>query len=476
MEELREGLGALFDAVERYEAAASEAAANDVRAAYRKLRESAPDGGGLVSQALRNHYFNFNMKLVASERFLGRLMHEQRGEAGPVSDYVMGASVYGNQFTWATSGVNLKPSVKDARFDITLNGTVNSNTVASTSQATVSTSGYHSFWGAKDVRFNGYRFTAGRSRVSADANNQTTGINVRHGWIPIIGWIARGMARREVARRQPQAEAIAASRIVERVQPEMDREVEQALRDAERDLQNDLYVRLQKAGLYPQTMSAKTTDDYLWLNHRTWTTGELSGDKLNYTRNQPGGVTLHLHESYLNNMFDRMNFAGRTMTETEVRRELEDYFSLLMGRRVDFQSDEPPPPEEGPDIFTFAERDPIRVDVEAGYVNLIIRAAFRQRNGEEIPQQVVTVPLKYRVEGDEIVTERGSVIVAPAEQPPSAAEQIARAGVIRKKIESSIEPTRRSSTITFKRENDQDFPVRIHHVLPLNGWVTVWGT
>jgi hypothetical protein len=472
---LRQTLAALFQAVEEYELSASEAAAEAIRASYQDVRAQAPDGGERISQALRAHYFNYNLKLVASEPFLARLMREQRAETGAVNDYIMGASVYGTQYTWATSSVDLKPSLDDARFDITLNGTVNSNTAGVTRQATVYTSGQHYFQAAKEVRFNGFHFTSGRARVSADANNQTTGINVRGGSIPIFGWIARGIARREVARRQPQAEAIARSRIADRVGPELDQEVAQALADAARDLQNDLYVRLRETGLYPQTMSVKTTDDYLWFSHRTWRGGELAGDTLNYTRNQPGGVTAHIHESYLNNMFDRMNFAGRTMTEAEVRRELEDYFSRLMGKQVDFDADQPPSPEEGPDIFTFAERDPLRVEIESGQINLIIRAAFRQRNGEDIPQQVVTVPLRYRIEGDQIITERGSVIVAPADEPPSAAEQIARAGVIRKKIESSIAPRSRSRTVTFTRTDKEDFAVRINRVLPLNGWVTVWG-
>ncbi|HUG91027.1 MAG TPA: hypothetical protein VML55_09350 [Planctomycetaceae bacterium] len=472
---IRELLSKLVAAVEDYEASSSDSAAAAAREAYRDLQSAAPDGGERISAALRTHYFNYNLKIVASEAFLGRLMHDQRTEAGPVSDYVMGASVYGNQYTWTTTGVNLKPNNDDAKFDITLRGTVNSNTVGVTRQATVQTVGNHNFQATKEVRFNGYNFTTGRSRISVDANNRTVGINVRHGWVPIIGWIAQGIARREVARRQPEAEAIARSRIAERVLPEMDREVDKALDQASTDIQEDLYVRLADTGLYPQATSVKTTDDYMWLNYRVWQGGELAGGALSHTRNQAGGVTMHVHESYLNNMFDRMNFAGRTMTETEVRQELESYFSTLMGRKVDFGADEPVSPDEGPDIFTFAERDPVRVEVEAGQVNLIIRAAFRQRNGEAIPQQVVTVPLMYRIEGDQIITERGSVIVAPAEQPPSAAEQIARAGVIRKKIESSIEPTLRSRTMTFKRENDEDFSVVINRVLPLNGWVTVWG-
>ena len=472
---LRDVLGRLIDAIERYEQDSSIAAAADVRRAYRELRDVAPDGGARVTRALRSHYFNYNLKVVASEQFLNRLVHDERAEAGAVNDRVMGANVYGTQYTWTTTAVDLKPHLTDAKFDLTVRGTVNSNTAGVTSQATVHTVGNHHFWASKEVRFNGFNFTSGPAQIAVDANNRTVDVDVKHGWIPIIGWIAQGIAEREVRRRQPQAEAIARNKIAERVVPEMNREINQALADAEQDIQNDLYVRLGKTGLYPQATSLKTSDQYMWMNYRVWTGGELAGDTLNYTRNQPGGVTIHVHESYLNHMFDEVDFAGRTMTETEVRQELEQYFSTLMGRHVDFSADQPPSPEEGPDIFTFAEQDPIRVDVEAGQINLIIRAAFQQRNGEDIPQQVVTVPLAYRIEGNDIVIDRGTVIVAPADEPPSAAEQIARAGIIRKKLESSIPEQRRSRIINLKRENNEDFAVVINRIVPLNGWVTVWG-
>ena len=135
------------------------------------------------------------------------------------------------------------------------------------------------------------------------------------------------------------------------------------------------------------------------------------------------------------------------------------------------------------DELTARRGDPLTLTMEGegtgelalDETNLIIRAAFKQRNGEDIPQQVVTVPLAYRIEGNDIVIDRGTVIVAPADEPPSAAEQIARAGIIRKKLESSIPEQRRSRIINLKRENNEDFAVVINRIVPLNGWVTVWG-
>jgi hypothetical protein len=122
----------------------------------------------------------------------------------------------------------------------------------------------------------------------------------------------------------------------------------------------------------------------------------------------------------------------------------------------------------------FAEEDPIRFQVDNGTIYLTLRAGFKQDDGEDIPPQVITVPLTPRLEGKWLYFDRGNVRVAPLERPENLAEQLARAGIIRKKIESDFGEMKRDRKIVFTREGSRSIATYIMKVRALNGWLTLW--
>ena len=125
--------------------------------------------------------------------------------------------------------------------------------------------------------------------------------------------------------------------------------------------------------------------------------------------------------------------------------------------------------------FIFASRNPIRFQISEGELLLIITAGLQRPGEEPIPPQVLTIPFAFRVEQDGIVIERGTVLVEPLEEPESAAEQIARAGIMRRKIEESLPAERRRDRrFMVQREGQPEMPVWVTRVKALNGWVTVW--
>src|SRR5262249_41629060 len=155
---------------------ADAASAAQARNAFAAIRKLSPDGGEKVSAALQKHYFNYNVRIVASEDLLSRLMYDSHSEQGPVVDNIMGAAVSGTQTTNTTVGVDLKPSAQVARWDLVLNGNVQSDTTGVTSEATVNTHGNHNFQARKEITFDGSRFTTAPATINVNAHNTTTGI------------------------------------------------------------------------------------------------------------------------------------------------------------------------------------------------------------------------------------------------------------------------------------------------------------
>jgi len=473
---VRAKLAQLVELIENFEADSRIGDAGRVHATLAELAEFLPDGGDRIRGVVRASYQNYNLQVVASEGFLSRVIHERRSESGHVRDFVLGASVYGHQWTNTEVGVDVKRSNANATFNVTLTGQTQTNTSGVTSQATIYTNGNHHFWASKEVDFDGFLFTTKPARISVNANNRTVGASTNFDGWPLLGAIGRGIAKNEARKREGQSESITRSRIAQRVIPEFNKEVDNNFHEANDRLQNNLNKRLKEAGVYPQATIARTSDTHLRLSSQVMADGELGGAVPNSSLDRPHGVTIHMHETLLNNSADRMNFAGRTMTDDEIRAEIEAFLTKLTGEeyKIEPSKDDESGADKGPDTLIFAAEDPIRLKVQDGYVNLIIRAGFLQEGKEDIPTQEVTVPLHYRVEGDQIVIERGNVKVSPVDRPQSAARQIAHAGVIRKKIQSSIPDRTRDRTVMMEREGKESLPVYINDIKALNGWVTVW--
>ncbi len=466
----RKAAAELITAVESFEAGYSDVAAAEIAVASQKIEVASTDGGQLIAKVLDRHYQNFNFKVFISEDFINRLITKRHTEKGEVRDFILGANVSGSQTTTTRIGVDFKPRDDAALFDITLNGTTNSNTRGVTSEATIFTRGNHHIFGRKQIVFDGDTFETRKARVTVDANNRHVGTATRVSGVPILGSIANRIARREVARKRPQSEAIAAGKVKRRVLPRFDEEVDERFVEANEEIDDGLHTNLKNAGVWPAERLLQTTSKDMIVNALIREGVESGGNPANLSLAKSKGLNVFLHESLFNNTFNRMDIAGRTLTDTQLRKEFEKFLSKLAGEEVLLGDDEE---AEDETTYIFARNDPIRIRFQDGDVQLVLRAGIKQKGEEDIPTQEVVVPMTYTLSGDEILIERGTVAVTPIEKPESLAKQIARAGVMRKKIQSAIENRTRPRILTIKRNDGSKVKVNVTQIRALDGWLTV---
>ncbi len=473
-EKLRAEVAALVTSIEKYEESQSSTDATAARKAFDAVRKSSPDRGNRIAAAMSTHYFNFNLRVVASEKFLSKLASETTTKQGPVKDFILGANVSGNQTTTVTAGVDLKPSNDGIRLQLVINGAVKSNTVGVTNEANVYTSGHHVFKAWKPILFDGNRFTAGVADISVRANNQTTGVSTKYDDAFLIGGFANSIARGEVADRRGQAEAIAAQRISSRVLPEFNTEVDAKVADLNKDYEAKVSSKLREKDLYPSAASYRSSEDDLRINTRLMSDHELAGGDGPFVSVPSNGLVLALHESLLNNSLDRLKIAGRTLSEEELGKEIENSFSDLLGRKLNITKkvDEAAESAKEPATFVFPDKDPLRFRVNNGQLTLAIRAGLKQKD-EDIPTQEITVPLMFRIEGTSFVVESGEVGVSPVETPANAGLQIARAGIVRNKVKNAL-PTRKFDRfINIDKDRQTPIQLGLAQVKATGGWLTL---
>jgi hypothetical protein len=389
-----------------------------------------------------------------------------------VRDFILGANVSGNQQTSTVVSIDLKPSSTNAYFNMLLDGTTHSSTAGVTEKATIFTQGNHNFRASKPVMFDGRTLSSGAAQmVYVDPNNTTVGAETKASGMPLFGALTERMAVRIAGKKRGESEAIAAQRLQARVVPQLDTRLNDEVTKANSRLQGETKKRLQDNGLYPERVRVRTSEGFIRYSSLVANPTELSGDVPNAIANPSRGVIVHVHESLLNNAVDRMKFAGRTMTDDDIRAEIERFATALTGREVKFEQKKDADAADKTSTLVFAEKDPVRIRIEGGNVNLIMRAGFKQEGKEDIPTQIVTVPLALSVNGDKIVIERGGVQVAPA--GPTDARQIVRAGVMRKKIETSIPTRERERVVRVARDGSPEIALNVTTLKALNGWLCI---
>lgn len=479
--ELRKQLKALLDATDGYAVSRSSEDAGKVRAAFDEVCKVAADGGDRLSAVLQRHLFNYNVRIVATEEFLNRMMSEARTEKGPVVDFILGANVSGNQTTATRVTFDLRPSTKNARFDLTLNGTIQSSTVGVTSEATVYTQGNHTFVAKKAVTFDGVKFATGPGIINVNPHNTTTGIATAMSG-GLFGGIAQSVASREVEARRGAAEAIAASRVRDRVLPKFNSEVDKNFSDASGRLEKEVFSGLKETGLYPDAFVYQSTESTLNLDSRLMNDKELGADLPVTIAPADRGATLMMHETAVNNTIDRIGLAGQTVTEPQLREKLEAFFSKALNKEVklspppkiakvenEAKAEEEDEDDKGTSSIVFANTDPIRVQFENGELVLVLRAGFKQEGKDDIPAREITVPITFEIKNDKIFITRGSVRVLAAGGEGGG---IAINGVVRKKIQNAL-PDREVDTKVEIKGPKATVTTNVSSIKLLDGWVHI---
>jgi hypothetical protein len=497
---IREQATALVEAVESYESDANDEAAAAVSAAYEQIKNLANDGGERISAVMRKHYFAYNLRLVASEGFMRRVVSQRQTDAGYINEPVSEAWVTGTSCTYTDVSVDLQPNPNVAQFNIVINGTVNATTTANAAQAVVYGGSTGHFTATKPVYFNGTSFETDPARVSASASTYSTDVDAKVFFL--LRPIADIIAENEVARRKAQSDATARQRIVDQASREVNSETNQRFADATLKLESNTFGPLRELGWYPDSMQTSSTSSAMTIRARVMEPQELAGQAPSVEPSVPSdGLAIQVHESLLNNGIDRLDIAGKTMTDQELKAVFEDAISTLLGREYHFSKPEPvedveaPEPEapaegEAPapeadapaegeetadpgsetNIYVFDTHDPMRFQIDDGTLTIILRTGLKREGGEEIPTHVIEVPLKFTVSGDKIVmTREGSVRVVPA---PGVPRSIPRQNIMRANIQRSIPERSFEGKINIEQENKK-ITLHVASIDAENGWLTV---
>jgi hypothetical protein len=358
-------LTGLLSAIEQYEHDDRSAHSRSLAAQFDTLRWTPDEEVRDLADTLNAYYRNANIRVAISEELLNRMIPQQSPQVMAVGESIVGAWVTGQSQTNTRIRLALVPDPHRWHVGLEAQGEVASNTSSTKGPATFFQDGWSLFRARKRLTVDRRGIRLFSAEAEASVNSSLNDFETNFDGIPLLGDIARAIARNQYEESQPVAKSEVEGKIILQATSQLDREVAMQLEKGKREFQTKLVAPFAQLNLEPTAVSLETTADRLIARYRVAGREQVSAHTPRPQALGDSVLSVQIHETMLNNVLEKLHLSGRRVELRELYRE--------MSRR--FQSEKIEVPEDLPEevYVTFADEDPVRVDCQDGRVRLTIR-------------------------------------------------------------------------------------------------------
>lgn len=354
----------LLACIERFEASPSVATAAKTRQLMDQLAVRNVAGVDKLSKAFQDHYLAPNVRISVTSGFADRLMPEPAVMNGRVVDTILGRDVRGNRTVKQTSRVVFVPDPQDVRLDLEVHGDVYARTVTDAGPVLLNSQSTSTFTVRKPIKLCAEGLLVGDAQAVASNRSRVSGMQTSFDGIPLMGSLVRSIARNQQEAAMPEANREAARKVISQACRDVDAQSEPQLADLERRVTEKIWQPLVALGLDPVAMAMETTEERATVRLRVAGEGQLAGNTPRPRVPAGAELSVQIHDTCLNNAFDRLDIAGRQFP-------LEDLY-VHLGKQVGVDVKLPEDLPEGV-VIGFEDEQPIRVECHDGLVDVIVR-------------------------------------------------------------------------------------------------------
>lgn len=472
---LKQQAGELIAQIELYERSGSGQSVPQIRALTAQFAESNHPLARRLAEQVHTYYFDDNIRVVVSEELFRKTIETTQVDSGPVRDFILGADVFGDQVTRSHVDVQLEPSREAASYSVLVTGQTNSETEGYRESAVVYTHTTSDYVARRRFYVSPEGMSASKVSLSVHSNSNTLGADTNYGWLPLLGGMARGIAVQKAEQQRPEAEAIAESRVRERVVPRITREGNQRITRFNQWYRDDVRGPLSAQGLFPDPLRFSSTSSHLFANGRLANADELGGHRPNLWIPQGSLGVLQLHQSALNNLANRFEIAGKTFDRAGFAQLLQERLGKVLP--AEFPEITAEPGAQAGSI-TFAEQDPIRIRFEDGALRVTLRAASFKSPVLNVPGQIISVRYRPELDGKTVHYARdGGIDVRPLKEPKTDQERAQALGyaiALRTALTSTFRPTYETpAAFTFTDRLGRQHTLHVVGLKLLDGWLSL---
>ena len=345
---------ALLADIEYLQQSRSGVAQYRVNQHYQNLLWHDDDATQELADGLDMHFRNANFRMSVSDELLNLLLPQQTEAAEPVNENIMGAQVSGHSRIANRLQLRLVPDNSRIHMRLEAFGLVRSDTEAYRSGFTVQNVGDARFQVFKKLMIGRDGIEADGPQATSNSNNKMVGMRSNLDGIPIVGWIARRIAQKQIAQQSPQVERFTQNKLETTVKSRFDYEIDGQLSQLQNYLYTNLIEPLTSLELEPTPLEMRSTDSRVIMRYRLSGRDQMAGNTSRPRGQQSSLLSMQIHESTINNLLNRIDLNGREFTSAELTQHLADVFGSQQVSSVD----------ETDATLEFAPFDPIRVTME----------------------------------------------------------------------------------------------------------------
>jgi hypothetical protein len=366
----------LLDAIEQHEAHDGTRHSRRVAEIYSVMQWSTDLRVQELASSLNANYRNANVRVAISEQLLNRFVPAPQIMAEPVVDNIRGAHVFGRSESLTRLRVVLLPNRDQWHLGLAATGAVASETESSKGPARFWNEGLGGFQARKEIVVDRRGLAVAGAQAHASAESYLKELETNYDPIPLVGTLARSIARSQYEHEQPAARWEIEGKISARASSRLDQEVDRRLAQAEIEFQQKLLAPLDRLNLEPTPVDMETTARRLVVRYRLAGPHQLSAST---PRPQAPGnslLSLQLHDSVMNNALENLKLEGRRV----------DLRTLYVEILRQFDAPQINIPEDLPEDVTvqFADHDAVRVSCDHGRVKLTIRLKELDHAGRNV--------------------------------------------------------------------------------------------
>ena len=387
----------LLGFLERYETSGCMADAAAVKGTLAAITSSSCPLAAELARTTTDHYLAPNLRLAVHRGFVERMLPESSMSTGPVHDVVLGRPVHGRRTVEQSTGIRFVPHVSEIRMELVISGDVASRTVTESGPVAVHSRSQASFLILKPIALTPAGLDLGNARGNAAARSQLADIQTSFDAVPIMGQIVRTIVKNQHDDVKAEATREVTSKIVGQACREVDAQAGPKFETMAEQIRERLWNPLVNLGLEPTPVALETTADVASIRLRLAAPTHLAAHTPRPRAPGDALVSMQVHETVVNNAFDRFGLAGR-------RLELPQLLELICERA----GIPPRLPDDLPDgvAVTFAATEPLRVECRDGLVHLRLAVDTLESGRRNWYDLVVRVAYRPVTNGPQILLER----------------------------------------------------------------------
>lgn len=384
-------LETLAAVMERYEVERSMRYGRAIAQFSMRLRWSGRPLYEQLAEHLDQAYRKANVRLAVTGELMNRLTPQPEPVAAPVRDRVGGADIRGRSHTSTKIAVELNPDPQRWRIALVARGSVRSQTYSDTWPARVRNAGRLLFEASKEIILGPDGVESQPTEAKVNGRNQLVAIESQLDPIPLLGSLARGVARTKHDRNRGPALAQVKGKVAREARQRMDRATDEKLDDLEDKFRAKVMLPLEQLAMNAEPVEMYTTDVRAVMRLRMAGEQQLGAHTLRPSAPSDSLMSLQMHESALNNALGGLGLEGQRMTALALHEMLSE---RLTGQITPPQADLPRRAR-----VQFARSDAVRVAYDNDQVELILTIAELSNGRDRIRNFRVHAFFEPHVEG-----------------------------------------------------------------------------